>query len=69
MMPEWHQFESSSTMSEQQELAKKKNPLKLSSRSFWFSTGLLASVTYKATARRIINCTKLAPCTGLKTLQ
>ena len=40
MMPEWHQFDSSSTMSEQQESAKKKNTLKSSSRSFWFSTGL-----------------------------
>ena len=39
MMPEWHQFDSSSTMSEQQESAKKKT-LKSSSRSFWFSTGL-----------------------------
>ena len=40
MMPEWHQLDSSSTMSEQQESAKKKT-LKSSSRSFWFSTGLL----------------------------
>ena len=40
MMPEWHQFDSSSTMSEQQE-----KTLKSSSRSFWFSTGLIASIT------------------------
>ena len=39
MMPEWHQLDSSSTMSEQQESARKKT-LKSSSRSFWFSTGL-----------------------------
>ena len=40
MMPEWHQLDSSSTMSAQQESPKKKT-LKSSSRSFWFSTGLL----------------------------
>ena len=40
MMPEWHQLDSSSTMPEQQESTKKKT-LKSSSRSFWFSTGLL----------------------------
>ena len=39
MMPEWHQLDSSITMSEQQESTKKKT-LKSSSRSFWFSTGL-----------------------------
>ena len=39
MMPEWHQLDSSTTMSEQQESAKKKT-LKSSSRLFWFSTGL-----------------------------
>ena len=39
MMPEWHQLDLSSTMSEQQESAKKKT-LKSSSRSFLFSTGL-----------------------------
>ena len=39
-MPEWHQFDSSTTMSEQQESAKKKT-LKSSSRLFWFSTGLV----------------------------
>ena len=39
-MPEWHQLDSSSTMVEQQESAKKKT-LKSSSRSFWFSTGLI----------------------------
>ena len=39
MMPEWLQLDSSSTISEQQESAKKKT-LKSSSRSFWFSTGL-----------------------------
>ena len=40
MMPEWHQLDSSRTMSKQQESAKKKT-LKSSSRSFWFSTGLI----------------------------
>ena len=40
MMPEWHQLDSSSTMPQQQESIKKKT-LKSSSRSFWFSTGLL----------------------------
>ena len=40
MMPEWHQLDSSTTMSEQQESAKKKT-LKSSSRLFWFSTGLI----------------------------
>ena len=40
-MPEWHQLDSSSTMSKQQESAKKKT-LKSSSRSFWFSTGLVS---------------------------
>ena len=39
MMPEWHQLDSSSTISEQQETLKQNN-LKSSSRSFWFSTGL-----------------------------
>ena len=39
MMPEWHQLDSSSTMSEQKESTKRKT-LKSSSRSFWFSTGL-----------------------------
>ena len=39
MMPEWHQLDSSCTMSEQQESVKKKT-LKSSSRSFLFSTGL-----------------------------
>ena len=41
MMPEWHQLDSSNTMSEQEESAKKKT-LKSSSRLFWFSTGLFA---------------------------
>ena len=41
MMPEWHQLDSSCTMSEQQESMKKKT-LKSSSRSFMFSTGLWA---------------------------
>ena len=45
MMPEWHQLDSSSTMSEQQESAKKKT-LKSSSRSFWFSTGLQLVLVY-----------------------
>ena len=40
MMPEWHQLDSSCTMSEQQESMKKKT-LKSSSRSFLFSTGLV----------------------------
>ena len=40
MMPEWHQLDSSSTMPTQQESTKKKT-LKSSSRSFWFSTGLI----------------------------
>ena len=40
MMPEWHQLDSSITMPQQQEPTKKKT-LKSSSRSFWFSTGLL----------------------------
>ena len=40
MMPEWHQLDSSSTMPQQQESTKKKT-LKSSSRSFWFSTGLV----------------------------
>ena len=40
MMPEWHQLDSSSPMPQQQESTKKKT-LKSSSRSFWFSTGLL----------------------------
>ena len=40
MMPEWHQLDSSSTIPQQQESTKKKT-LKSSSRSFWFSTGLL----------------------------
>ena len=39
-MPEWHHLDSSSTMPKQQESTKKKT-LKSSSRSFWFSTGLL----------------------------
>ena len=39
MMPEWHQLDSSSAMSKQQESTKKKT-LKSSSRSFWFFTGL-----------------------------
>ena len=39
-MPEWHQLDSSTAMSEQQESANKKT-LKSSSRLFWFSTGLL----------------------------
>ena len=39
MMPEWHQLDSSCTMSEQQVSVKKKT-LKSSSRSFLFSTGL-----------------------------
>ena len=43
MMPEWHQLDSSSKMSEQQESAKKKT-LKSSSMSFWFSTRLLLLV-------------------------
>ena len=42
MMPEWHQLDSSSTMSEKQESAKKKT-LKSSSKSFQFSTGLVLS--------------------------
>ena len=40
MMPEWHQLDSSCTMSEQQESMEKKT-LKSSSRSFLFSTGLI----------------------------
>ena len=40
-MSEWHQLNSSITMPEQQESTKKKT-LKSSSRSFWFSTGLLS---------------------------
>ena len=40
MMPEWHQLDSSSTRSEQQESVKKET-LKSSSRSFLFSTGLV----------------------------
>ena len=40
MMPEWHKLDSSSTMPQQQESTKKKNTLKSSSRSFWFSIGL-----------------------------
>ena len=40
MMPEWHQLDSSSTVPQQQESTKKKT-LKSSSRSFWFSTGLI----------------------------
>ena len=40
-MPEWHQLDSSITMPEQQESTEKKT-LKSSSRSLWFSTGLLA---------------------------
>ena len=43
-MPEWHQLDSSSTMSEQQESAKKKTLIS-SSRSFWFSTGLMPTFT------------------------
>ena len=39
MMPEWHQFDSSSVMPTQQESTKEKT-LKSSSRSIWFSTGL-----------------------------
>ena len=46
MMPEWHQLDSSCTMSEQQESMKKKT-LKSSSRSFLFSTGLLARFQIK----------------------
>ena len=44
MMPEWHQLDSSSTMPQQQESTKKKT-LKSSSRSFWFSTGLMSAIT------------------------
>ena len=40
MMPEWHQLDSSSTMPKQQESTEKQT-LKSSSRSFWFSTGLI----------------------------
>ena len=40
MMPEWHQLDSSITTPQQQESTKKET-LKSSSRSFWFSTGLL----------------------------
>ena len=43
MMPEWHQLDSSSTMTEQQESTKRKT-LKSSSRSFLFSTGLHVQV-------------------------
>ena len=46
MMPEWHQLDSSSTRSEQQESVKKKT-LKLSSRSFLFSTGQLNLIMSK----------------------
>ena len=45
MMPEWHQLDSSCTMSEQQESVKKKT-LKSSSRSFLFSTGLFTVFNY-----------------------
>ena len=41
MMPEWHQLDSSSTMPQQQE-STKKITLKSSSRSPWFSTGLIS---------------------------
>ena len=43
MMPEWHQLDLSSTRPQQQESTKKKT-LKSSSRSFWFSTGLILSL-------------------------
>ena len=43
MMPEWHQLDSSSIMLQQQESTKKKT-LKSSSRSFWFSTGLVCTL-------------------------
>ena len=42
-MPEWHQLDSSSIMPQQQESTKKKT-LKSSSRSFWFSTGLVCTL-------------------------
>ena len=45
MMPEWHQLDSSSTLSEQQESVKKKT-LKSSSRSFLFSTGLSLKIVF-----------------------
>ena len=47
MMPEWHQLDSSSTMSEQQESVKKKT-LKSSSRSSLFSTGLYGIFVMKS---------------------
>ena len=52
MMPEWHQLDSSTTMSEQQESAKKKT-LKSSSRLFWFSTGLAAGINHFITSELI----------------
>ena len=48
MMPEWHQLDSSCTMSEQQESVKKKT-LKSSSRSSLFSTGLIVIYTIHET--------------------
>ena len=46
MMPEWHQLDSSCTMSEQKESVKQKT-LKSSSRSFLFSTGLVEKFVKK----------------------
>jgi len=40
MMPEWHQLDSPRTLPKQQKSTKKKT-LKSSSRSFWFSAGLM----------------------------
>ena len=60
MMPEWHQFDSSSTMSEQQESAKKKT-LKSSSRSFWFSTGLKVKYDLLLLQRVIISFILIYP--------
>ena len=56
MMPEWHQLDSSITMPQQQESAKKKT-LKSSSRSFWFSTGLIPPKMTKLSSK--LNLTKL----------
>ena len=54
MMPEWHQLDSSCTMSEQQESTKKKT-LKSSSRLFLFSTGLMI-VTHSTHFVRKVLC-------------
>ena len=55
-MPEWHQLDSSSTMPQQQESTKKKT-LKSSSRSFWFSTGLLCHNLIKENLTELIEQT------------